>query len=193
MFWFFFAFALTDKTTFSLCMCAYGSRVLDLYLSGFRWLHFSNIVSPTQFNRFSIHTSFIQYTNSFILLSIYLQLNGSNVRFIWSSMIHIGCFFLSLFFLTQAICSIFHSLSLFEALFLFSIALFYSLTSSLSFSRPFSLSLALSRFLSFSLALSRCLSLSLTVSYPLSPFLSPPRSFPQTLSKPPKIYSSQWL
>lgn len=69
----FFAFALTDKTTFSLCMCADESRVFDLYLSGFCWLHFSNIVSSTQFNRFSIHTSFIQYTNSFILLSIYLQ------------------------------------------------------------------------------------------------------------------------
>lgn len=161
-------------------MCAYGSRVLDLYLSGFRWLHFSNIVSSTQFNRFSIHTSFIQYTNSFILLSIYLQLNGSNVRFIWSSMVHIGCFFLSLFFLTQAICSIFHSLSLFEALFLFlyrsvllSIVLTFFLSRFLALSRSLSPSLARSRFrpLSLSRRLSPVLTLSRLFSLLLAIFL----------------------
>lgn len=175
---FFFAFTLMEKTTFSLCMCAYGSRVLDLYLSGFRWLHFSNIVSATQFNRFSIHTSFIQYTNSFILLSIYLQWNRSNVWFIWSSMVHIGWFFLSLFFLLwwfALFFILFLSLGLYFCLFLelsfflsivltFFLSLF--LTLSLSLSRPLSLSLAISRL--FSLAHSRPCSLLLALFLELS-------------------------
>lgn len=131
----------------------------------------------------------------FIFPTLYLRRNSTGFQFTlhsFNTQIHLYCcryicsemdrmfdsfglygthwlIFLVSFFLTLAICSIFHTLSLFLSLGLsfFSLSpLFYSLSSSLSFSH----SLSLFRVLSPSFALSRSLSLFFTHFRPLSPF-----------------------